>query len=60
MIPNFMGLGEKMQKVPDSLVLVRQIKLIKSIFLNPSALPHALTLLTAYMGRGEFIDKNAH
>ena len=26
---------------------------------NPSALLHSLTLLTAYMGRGEFIDKNA-
>ena len=31
-----------------------------SIFHNPSALPHALTLLTTRMGRGEFIDKNAH
>ena len=42
-------------KIRNAIVLI-----YLSIFHNPSALLHALTLLTAYIGQGEFIDKNAH
>ena len=56
--------GGGKQKFPINLKLC--LKMIEnsinditfSSFHNSSGLLHALTLLTAYLGRGEFIDKN--
>ena len=42
------------------LIVFRQALVYFSPFHNSLALLHALTMLTVFMGQGEFIDKNAH